>query len=148
MKKIIFIIPALFIAFSFLACEDEPAPPVSDDLREEIDRKWYCEFNDGIDVRNYESIISLDSENDSRILIGNFGGFDADAPAYATVYDDYTIELPQQDLSGTSSSVKGTAEINTDFTRIDWTCTVTDTEGTYNATITYTLSDITKKLLQ
>lgn len=144
MKKLLLISMFFVFGMGFYACDPEPAPPVSDDLREEIDRKWFCELNDGQHTYSFESTISLDSENDNHILITNFSGLDAQA--YAIVYDDYTIELPSQDLPGTSTNVEGTADINTDFTRIDWSYQVTDTEGAYSVTVAYTLSDITKNL--
>jgi hypothetical protein len=145
MKKLLSIVLVVFVSIGFFSCDPEPAPPVSDDIREEIDRKWYCELNDGEFVYNFESVITLDPDNDNQILITNFNN--QGSVAHAIVYDDYTIELPKQTLEGTSTSVEGTADINSDFTRINWDYQATDTELTYNVTVTYTLSDIAKKLI-
>ena len=145
MKKLLSIVMVVFVSIGFFSCDPETAPPVSDDIREEIDRKWYCELNDGESVYNFESVITLDPDNDNQILITNFNN--QGSVAYAIVYDDYTIELPKQTLEGTSTSVEGTADINSDFTRISWDYQATDTEGAYNVIVTYTLSDIAKKLI-
>jgi len=145
MKKLLSIVLVVFVSIGFFSCDPEPAPPVSDDIREEIDRKWYCELNDGESVYNFESVITLDPDNDNQILITNFNN--QGSVAHAIVYDDYTINLPKQTLEGTSTSVEGTADINSDFTRINWDYQATDTEGEYNVIVTYTLSDIAKKLI-
>jgi hypothetical protein len=145
MKKLFSIVLIGFLFVGLYSCDPEPAPPVSDDLREEIDRKWYCELNDGESVYNFESVISLDPNNDNQILISNFNNQGSEA--YAIVYDDYTIVLPKQTLEGTSTSVEGTADIDPEFTRINWEYEATDTEGSYTVNVAYTLSDIAKKLI-
>ncbi len=125
-----------------LGCNPETVQPVSQDLRKEISRKWYCELNDGQDTYNFESEITIDPANENKIFISNFNNLGAKATA--TVYTDRQIVLHSQTLPGTSTSVKGSATINADFTNINWTYEVTDTEGVYTATVSYTLSHISK----
>lgn len=144
MKKLLTLLFLGFTVSAMVSCDPEPAPPVSDDIREELVRKWYCELNDGENTINFDSEISLDPDNDRQIIVSNFNNQGSEA--YAIVYDDYTIELPKQTLERTSTSVEGTADINPDFTRINWEYEATDTEGSYTVNVAYTLGDIAKKL--
>ncbi len=142
MKKTIIYSFVLFLYIFVSNCNTETAQPVSSDLRKEITRKWYCELNDGQNTYNFESVISLDPNNKKQIFISNFNNLDAKAKAI--VYEDRRIELPSQNIPGTSTNVAGDADINSDFTRINWSYKVTDTEGVYSVTVVYTLSDISK----
>lgn len=127
-----------------VSCDNEPARPPSEDIREEIAGDWYCELNDGDSTMPFEVTITLDPDNENQILISNFHSTGVEA--YAIVYEDNTIELPAQDLGVSGTSVKRSTNIviSDGFDRIDWEYEATDQTGTYTAIVTFILGDISK----
>ncbi len=141
MKTIYYLI-AIFISVTLFSCIDEPAPPATD-IREEITREWNAEEDDDGFPLNFTVQITKDPNDETKILISNFHNLGSSATAYAIVFENNTIELPEQTIGNTV--IIGTATIATSFERIDWEYTAEE-ENIVNVTGTYTIGDIAKSI--
>ncbi len=137
----------ILLSIVLFSCKDEPAAPEKTDIRAEISRTWSCVYNAGDGDFPFDATISKDPDSDNKIIIANFHNHGADAVVKAIVNDDRTIELTSQLITNTNATISGDGTINAEFTKIDLTYTYEDESDQLNVIATFTLGQITKKLL-
>ncbi len=138
--KMLRIYGTALMAMLFLwACEAEVAPD-NTDVANEIEGVWRCERNDGQFTEEYD--VTIKKIGTGKIQIDNFHNFSE--PATVIVYEDNTLQLERQTISGTS--FEGAGKVASSFQSMTLDYTATDTEGTINVTTSYSLGTISKKV--
>jgi len=115
-----------------MSCDNEIAPPTSEkEIVENISKTWSCEMiEDGGFEQTFESIISSDASDETKIFISNF--HKSGESVYAYVSKDLMITIPEQQID--NQIIKGTAEISNDYTRISWVYTINTEDEIINVT--------------
>lgn len=118
--------------FSIIAmsamCQDDIETNQEVDQREYIEGKWHAEYSDdGLPV-DYEIEISMDAENDSKIIMKNF--FNTSEDAYALMTGN-ALTIPSQSVG--SQTVEGDGSVQDDHLRIDFQITVDDVQYSISA---------------
>ena len=137
-------IPAL--AVFLFSCADEPF--VNADVRTEISKTWTVLENDGIQDYTFESVISKNLTDDTKVDITNFHKM---ANVKATVFADKTISVPDQKLGTSNIWLKNcTGTISATYQSIAWKYTIDDPQEAkpYAVTATYKPSTLVKKKIR
>ncbi len=128
MKNILFLAALSLIMLSCNPEENEENPNVS--LRTKLVDYWKVneQSQNFKSTKSYYTVEILKHQTDSsKMLIDNFYNLGYGKQAYAVVNNDYTIDLPLQNLDG--FEIKGSGKISTDLKTISWEYVANDGEG-------------------
>jgi len=127
----------IFTSISLFSCKtDEVAEVEKVDLRAEISLEsgWDVVQNDETDPEfgeiTYHCTISKDETDDTKIIISKFHNIE-EAKVSAVMYEgDRIIQITEQTLEGTNTTVAGTGTITSTYQRIEWNYTANGAQVT------------------
>ena len=124
-----------FLSLPLMSCDNEIVPPASEkEIILKISRTWNCDLmEDDSPYGSFSIVISNNTSSDAKINISNF--HNSGETITATVRKDLIINF---DYSVGTQVFKGNGEISNDYSKIDWTYTVENSDVTVNVTGTST----------
>ncbi len=128
MKKLLFLVGILLSIYSCSTDDNDNDPNVS--LRTKLVDYWKVneQSQNFKSTKSYYTVEILKHQTDSsKMLIDNFYNLGYGKQAYARVNDDYTIDLPLQNLDG--FEIKGSGRISSNLKTISWEYVANDGEG-------------------
>lgn len=140
MKILKVFLPILAIATIFSSCDPETVPDEVD-VASEIEGKWWCEDNDGLTYN-----VTVNKIADNKIKIENFNNLGESESVSVDVYDDNTMVLTEQSVSTVTVNGSGTISPGYESMQLDYT--VTDQDGPYEVSASYSLGTVSKRKLQ
>jgi hypothetical protein len=121
-KGLYVLIAAIFMAFSFDACEEDL---LNNDIRDQLEGKWSVTEDNNLKSTDYYNVtISKSLSDTSKILINNFYAINATVEAEIS---DLNLSIPQQTVSGFTFHGYGTVSGN--MKKIEWSYTVDHNNG-------------------
>jgi hypothetical protein len=132
------------VVFLFACNSNEPLNIENTDARTEISKTWKVTENGGDGAVSFESIVSKDATDNTKVEITNFHNL---ATVKATVFADNTISVADQVLGSSNITLKNCkGTISSSYQKIDWTYTIDDPQEqpAYSVTASFTPATISK----